>query len=49
MLLRDEAGRPHAFAKIMRDDTARHGAEEELRHARDELVEHPRLFCFRSL
>ena len=24
MLLRDEAGRPRAFAKIMRDDTARH-------------------------
>jgi PAS domain S-box-containing protein len=37
MLLRDEAGRPRAFAKIMRDDTARHRAEEELARARDEL------------
>jgi PAS domain S-box-containing protein len=36
-LLRDEAGRPCAFAKIMRDDTARHRAEEEARRARDEL------------
>jgi PAS domain S-box-containing protein len=37
MLLRDEDGPPRAFAKIMRDDTARHRAEEELRRAHDEL------------
>jgi PAS domain S-box-containing protein len=37
MLLRDGSGRPRAFAKIMRDDTARHVAVEELRRARDEL------------
>src|SRR5215204_3938122 len=37
MLLRDDAGEPRAYAKILRDDTARHRAEEELRHSRDEL------------
>jgi PAS domain S-box-containing protein len=37
MLLRDEAGQPRAFAKIMRDETARYRAEEELRRSRDEL------------
>ncbi len=37
MLLRDESGEPHAFAKILRDDTARHTAEGGLRRAHDEL------------
>jgi PAS domain S-box-containing protein len=31
MLLRDDAGRPLAFAKILRDDTARRRPEERLR------------------
>jgi PAS domain S-box-containing protein len=31
MLLRDEAGGPRAFAKILRDDTARRRVEEQLR------------------
>ncbi|HEX8290494.1 MAG TPA: PAS domain-containing sensor histidine kinase [Pyrinomonadaceae bacterium] len=37
MLLRDGSGAPRAFAKVLRDDTARHRAEEELRRSRDEL------------
>ena len=37
MLLRDAAGEPRAYAKILRDDTARHRVEEELRRAHDEL------------
>jgi PAS domain S-box-containing protein len=37
MLLRDEAGQPRAFAKILRNDTARKQAEDELRRAHDEL------------
>jgi PAS domain S-box-containing protein len=37
MLLRDGAGEPRAYAKILRDDTARHQAEEDLRRAHDDL------------
>jgi PAS domain S-box-containing protein len=37
MLLRDGAGEPRGFAKILRDDTARKRAEDELRRSRDEL------------
>ena len=37
MLLRDGSGTPRAFAKILRDDTARHVAEEEFRAAKAEL------------
>ena len=37
MLLRDDAGGPRAYAKILRDDTARQRAEEGLRRAHDEL------------
>jgi len=37
MLLRDGAGEPRGFAKILRDDTARKRAEDELRQAHDEL------------
>ena len=35
MLLRDKEGEPRAFAKILRDDTARYRAEEELRAAKE--------------
>lgn len=37
MLLRNEAGEPRGFAKILRDETARKQSEEELRRAHDEL------------
>jgi signal transduction histidine kinase len=37
MLLRDRSGAPRAFAKILRDDTARYRAEEDVRRAREEL------------
>jgi len=37
MLLSDSEGVPRAFAKILRDDTAQHQTEEELRRAKEEL------------
>ncbi len=37
MLLRDERGEPRGFAKILRNETARKQAEDELRRTHDEL------------
>jgi PAS domain S-box-containing protein len=37
MLLRDDAGEPRAFAKILRDDTARKRAEQRLKFQEDVL------------